>query len=254
MKEDWFDKPAEISRRIVDSDAYRIYQRLLTLDTNFFIFDRNYKDLKLAIDYCVKPEHIHKLFDHNDSQRVLLHMVRYLHNYLASAKSLVEHTRILIKDWYRQTDFIEEYNSQIKERFEGNPLSGFIEDFRNYALHYSFPLTSLHIDVTLDPETGIAKEERVIFCIQKDALLEWSGWSKGRDYLMKFDQDILMENLVDEYYNQVINFHGWMHKRLEEIHAKELKWLNDMQKRIDELIKTIGYDNQTVPKRDNLKK
>src|SRR3954454_3890374 len=114
--DDWLNNPGEISRRVRDSDAYKRYARLLTLDTNFFVFDRNYRDLKLAIDEFSKAERIPLLFDQSESQIILYHMVRLLHNYLAAAKMLVDHTRTLINDWYRDTQFIDEYKHQVNVR------------------------------------------------------------------------------------------------------------------------------------------
>ena len=238
MTEDWHNNPAEISRRVYASGAYEIYKRLLTLDTNFFVFDKNYQDLKLAIETFSHPDRIPLLFDQNESQLILYHMVRLVHNYLASAKTLVDHTRTIISDRYRQTDFFVEYKEQVKARFANNLLVGFIEDLRNYALHYSLPITGLRLDVTTDPETKV-QTERVTFYIEKKTLHQWSNWAKGREFLRQADKEIVIERLIDEYYQQVFSFHNWMHQRLEEIHAADLQWLKEMNQRVDELMKPL---------------
>ena len=241
MSEKWLNNPSEISKRIHASVAYRIYTMLLTLDINFFVFDKNYRDLKLAIDAFSQPEKIHLLFDQRESQIILYHVVRLVHNYLAAAKTLIDHTRMIINDWYKQTDFLDEYKEQIKTRFTNNELAGFIEDLRNYALHYSLPITGFRIQIIRNPETG-EQSERITFFIEKKCLLEWSNWSKGKGYLQNTDTEIVIEQIVDEYYRQVIDFHGWMHKRLEEMHFTELQGLDRMDKRLKELLKPI-YDH-----------
>ena len=248
MSEEWLNNPAEISRRIHSSNAYRIYTRLLTLDTNFFVFDKNYRDLKLAIDAFSQPEKIHLLSDNRESQIILYHMVRFVHNYLAAAKTLIDHTRTMINDWYKHTDFLGEYKEQIKTRFTNNELAGFIEDLRNYALHYSLPITGFRLQVTMNPETR-EQSERITFFIEKKSLLKWSNWSKGKGYLQTANTEIVIEQIVDEYYRQVIEFHGWMHKRLDEIHFIELQWLDRMDQRLKELMTPI-YDRmeyKTLP-------
>lgn len=238
MTDDWHNNPAEISHRVYKSDAYKKFKRLLTLDTNFFVFDKNYRDLKLAIEMFSQSERIPLLFDQRESQIILYHMVRLVHNYLAAAKTLVDHTRILINDWYKQTDFLSEYKEQVKARFANNQLARFIEDLRNYALHYSLPITGLRLQVTTDPETN-TQTERVTFYIEKATLLRWSNWSKGKEFLRKADKEIVIEQLVDEYYQQVFSFHSWMHQRLEEIHAADIHWLNEMGQQIEELLKPL---------------
>jgi hypothetical protein len=238
MTGDWRNNPAEISRRVYASEAYKTYARLLTLDTNFFVFDRNYRDLKLAIHTFSQPERIPLLFDKRESQIMLCHMVRLVHNYLAAAKTLVDHTRTLVNDWYKRTDFLVEYKEQVKARFADNLLPGFIEDLRNYALHYSLPITGLRLHVTTDPETK-TQTERVTFYIERATLLRWSNWSKGREFLQKADKEIGIEQLSDEYFQLVLSFHSWMHQRLEEIHAADLHWLNEMDKRVQDLLEPL---------------
>lgn len=238
MNEDWLNSPAEITQRVYQSDAYKIYTRLLTLDTNFFVFERNYQDLKLAIEMFSKPERIPLLFDQGESQVILNHMIRFVHNYLAAAKTLVDHTRTLINDWYKETAFLDAYQSQIKIRFANNHLSGFIEDLRNYALHFNMPITGLRIEVRNNPETKV-QTERVTFFIEKKTLIQWSNWAKGKKFLLEADKEIVIEKLVDEYFQQVLDFHRWMHQQLEEIHSAELHWLTEMNQRVQELLKSM---------------
>ena len=238
MTENWLNNPADISNKVYESEAFKKFTRLLTLDVNFFVFDRNYRDLKLASKNFSTPEMIPRLLNKKESEDMLYHLVRLLHNYLAAAKTLVDVTRTLINEWYRKTDFIIEYKEQIKTRFENNKLAGFIEDLRNYALHYSLPITGLRIQLTNDPLTK-EQTERVTFFIEKATLQQWLNWSKGKDYLQKANDEIVIENLVDNYYQEVLAFHGWMHKRLEEIHGDDLRWLNEMGQRMQELLRPL---------------
>jgi len=190
----------------------------------------------MAIDFCSQPDRIGLLFDPKESQLILYHMVRLLHNYLASAKTLVEHTRTVIRDWYKGSEFLKEYKEEVTRRFNNNPLSAFIEDLRNYALHYSLPITGLRVGVVNDPTTH-EQSERVTFFVDKTTLFQWSNWSKGKMFLHLADDEIVIEKLADDYYQQVIEFHAWMHNRLEQIHASDLKWLNDMQQRVNLLLR-----------------
>ena len=73
------------------------------------------------------------------------------------------------------------------------------------------------------------------------------------DYLRKADKNINMEQLVDEYYKQVIEFHGWINKRLEEIHTSDLQWLYEMDQQQQDLVKTItSKEPRSILQRQNL--
>ena len=172
-------------------------------------------------------------------------MVRLVHNYLAAAKTLIDVTRKLINDWYRKTDFIIEYKEQIKARFTDNKLAGFIEDLRNYALHYSLPITSLRITFNNDPLPN-EQTERVTFYFEKATLQQWKNWSKGKEYLRIANDEIVIEEFVDKYYQEVLSFHGWMHKRLEEKHKDDLRWLNEMGQRVEELLKPLRGESTSI--------
>lgn len=236
MEENWFNSPTAIMEKVENSEAYNIYQRSLDLDQNLFVFERNYQDLKRAIEKCSQGEGIDLLWDHHQSQIILHHICRYVHNFLASAMTLVDHTRIIIRENYKGTSFHTEYQDEIDKRFSENPLPQFIKDFRNYALHYSLPITGFRNSVRTNQATG-DQEERVAFFINKSTLLIWLGWKKGKDYLERLDEEISIENLIDDYYKIVFDFHTWLHNRLNEIHQEEFDWLFRMQERITELTK-----------------
>jgi len=61
-----------------------------------------------------------------------LEIVCLLHNYLASAKTLIDHTRILVEELYKNTDFWAEYEARKKETFIDSPLAQFVQNLRNY--------------------------------------------------------------------------------------------------------------------------
>lgn len=237
MKE--VDDPVFLSEQVYASEAYRIRARLETLAVNFFVFERNYHELKKVIEASRHPNNILRLWDVNNRHelRILMNeVIRLLHNFLASAKTLVDHTRALISDWYENTDFLREYNSEVDNRFSNNPVSGFIEGLRNYALHYSLPLTNAKLSVKMK---ALGQEESVKsdFVLVKSVLLHWPKWpQKAKTFLNSAGDEIAVDTLIDNYFRQIAEFHSWMHKRLLEIHETELAWLTEMNKRIQEAL------------------
>jgi hypothetical protein len=72
------------------------------------------------------------------SHKIQTHVGRLFHNFLASAMTLVDHTRVFIKEFYLATALSRTYNER-KRVFEGNNLTRFIQDLRNYMVHRGLP-------------------------------------------------------------------------------------------------------------------
>jgi hypothetical protein len=222
------ENPALLSTAVYQSNAYRTYLRFHLIGTNYFVFARNYEELKKLLLAAQSPDTFQKLWTEDKQEDMLLvkrELIRMLHNFIASAKTLVDHTRAVIEDWYSDTKFLEEYESEVQQRFVGNPVTGFIEELRNYALHFRLPITNARYTVATDPAT----QEQVAtqaFVLDKSELMQWSKWtSKGTPYLVSADVEIVVAEIADHYYQEIRGFHDWMMKRLEEIHSDEIEWL-----------------------------
>ncbi len=218
-----------LSEEIRNSNAIKYEGRIETLGVNFYVFDRNYKELRIFLEVVKKQENILNLWDLRNQHKLdiaISEILRLLHNYLASAKSLIDQTRVVIRDWYRETNFTNEYKTQVNSRFVNNSLSGFIEDLRNFSLHYSLPITHAVLSVQItDPKTGKG-EVNFSFKLIKSALLIWKGWTeKGKTFLSTSNDEIDIEALSEEYYKQILDFHSWLVQRLQEIHKDDLLWL-----------------------------
>jgi hypothetical protein len=234
------DNPASLSAQIYRSTAFQIHLRLVTLETNYFVFARNYGEISQLIKGVQHPDAYDKLWPqdkHEEMMWVLREITRLLHNLVASAKTLVEHTRILINQWYEETEFLTEYQAEVKERFSDHPTVGFVEDLRNYVVHYRLPSTSAHFQVKTDPTTKEQSSSQTI-ALDKPTLLEWSGWtSKSKGYLKDSNDQIVLEDVIDQYFRDVNEFHRWMRQRLIEIHNDELIWLAETSRRVQEMLK-----------------
>lgn len=224
-----------LSEEVRNSNAIRYEGRIETLSVNFYVFDRNYKELRKFLEAVKKQENMLNLWDLRNRHKLdiaISEILRLLHNFLASAKSLIDQTRVVIRDWYRETDFINEYKAQINSRFVNNSLSGFIEDLRNFSLHYSLPITHAVLSVQItDPKTGQG-EANFSFKLIKSALLIWKGWTeKGKTFLSASNDEIDIEVLSEEYHKQILDFHSWLVQRLQEIHKDDLLWLAQMRQK-----------------------
>ena len=168
----------------------------------------------------------------DDLDLVLIELLRYLHNYLASFKTLVDHTRIIMDRDYLDHGFYKDYQSRIYSDFAENPLACFIQNLRNYLLHYSLPSTFSEFNISKDPESG-KEVVQTRATIKKVPMTHWSGWSvKAREYLDNAEDDIELLNIIKEHEDKVRKFNEWLLKSLIDIHSDDFEVLD---KKIEEL-------------------
>lgn len=73
------------------------------------------------------------------SHAVMREAVRRLHNFLAAAMTLVDHTRVMIAEHYTHTQVERNFKKGIEANFASNPMTRFIQDLRNYMVHCGMP-------------------------------------------------------------------------------------------------------------------
>lgn len=231
MKKNGKDDPQDIAEEIHNSDAAQTYALLETLRTNFYFFDRNYSELIKLLGIADNTKGMLEIWDYKNKDKFELlemELMRLVLNFLASASALVDHTRVVIRKIYAETEFSKEYQAQIDARFTDNPTSGFVEELRHFNLHYTYPniITSL---------SGNADNKSIDFSFSfyKPQFENWSGkTSKSKSFLETAEEKIDIRNLVIAYYQQVKEFHEWLYKRLQTLHSEELKWFQEMQNKM----------------------
>jgi hypothetical protein len=179
-----------------------------------YVFYANDKQLKQNLAAFKEPGRAIAIWhDHDQLIMYQLHIVRLLHNYLASAKTLVDHTRILAEELYKGTEFWTEYEAKKKESFIEVPLVQFIQNLRNYTLHKALPFTTA---------TMILAEEPGFDCfinLNLEQLCLWDGWSKkAREYLDNANSEVRLDEIINEYTAIVKDFYDWFKNRQQELH------------------------------------
>lgn len=151
----------------------------------------------------------------------LAEIVRHLHNYLVSNKSLVEHTRNSIRKSYADEPFIDEYRLKVKEIFVNSEVAAFNEELRNYCCHRN----PIGIRTT---QNLIGSEEINEVFILKEQLLKGSSTKSGsKKYIKKFDNEIPLLVPIEAYWGLLRDFNEWLISRLKEYHSSEIyesKW------------------------------
>lgn len=220
------DKAVE---KLMSLNGWLIGEKIERLEISIFIFGRNFEELMRSIESFKKPTSFILLDVRNRDElhEFFKEVTRLLHNYLASAMTLVDHTRILVRELYNEekfAEFNEEYSSKIKVTFAENPLHQFIQGLRNYIVHKELPMVGAIINFN-DINANLT--------VDMSVLSENFDWSKyAREFLKSKDNDEKLETLVTEYFKIVYEFHQWFYSRQLEIHAEEFKEANELKERI----------------------
>ncbi|MBD2134436.1 hypothetical protein H6F47_18860 [Sphaerospermopsis sp. FACHB-1094] len=206
---------------IQQSAEMEIERNLLAWQASFRVFDGNYHEL---IQYLEYPH------EQSENQEVLIDETsRLLHNFLASAGSLVEHTRVIVKRLYSDThQFRKEYDLKKSEELVKNNVQNFIKNLRNYTLHETLPIVELQNSFS----------ENLLLNIQIDVKIikeseHWKSWEDSENYLNKLGDNIKLIDLVKKYYEVIIGFYTWLTERQHnDIHKADLEKLQEMKKGI----------------------
>jgi len=132
-------------------------------------------------------------------------VVRLLHNYLAAAGTLRDHSRRL---WQKHLPSDPEYDERVKATFADSPLCVFVQDLRNYSLHNQLPVAHGHM--TWGTDHGLTPSVKV----RKESLLEsWEWKSLAKEYLSSLEKEwIDLLELIQAYTDTVTHFNDWLAK------------------------------------------
>lgn len=200
---------------------------------SFNIFSGNFAELKKACAIVENPEIGLKLMSESmKGAGVQAHMevMRLFHNFLASAKSLVDHTRTFVDNHYTGTGFKQAYEQKVQAELANDPLMKFIQDLRNYMLHRGLPSGSMSLTITRAPETN-AHDLVTTVSIDKEKLLEWDSWTKpSRAYLATTEKQLKISDISSAYGDRVLAFYEWFDQKLEKHHEDDISAFEKLQK------------------------
>lgn len=118
---------AKIIRRIKECEGEKISHKIEEPHATFFIFSENRKQLLTAISAFEHPPNITTIWKVENRlalRRFHEEIARLPHNYLASAATLIDHTRIFAHDLYQGKPFHDEYKNKIADTFKTSELAG----------------------------------------------------------------------------------------------------------------------------------
>jgi len=225
-----FDDPIDLSKRIESSEGLKVQQKMDWLGTSYRAFVQNYNELKVLLQKFNNPNVALELWTVTNRPQLdafQQEVLRRLQNYLASAKSLVQHARKLADEMLGNTESHKQYDALLKVGFTDSPLVQFVEDLRDYALHNQLPVTSavLHWEKDKELDNSIV--------LELGDMKKWNRWSlRAKEFMKSVGDKANLEAVVSEYSSKVIELHGWLSKKVAEAKAVPLSELDELQERL----------------------
>ena len=156
---------------------------------------------------------------------------RFIHNYVAATKSLVDHTRRLTQR-YGGSPFAVEYE-QRKKLVAAAGATAFVNDLRNFVLHRALPLTGHTVRFQRDP---IEEFESQAY-LQTRSLLEWDGWSsKAKDYLAARGETVDLSAAIEDHMQLVRALYDWLFAQFGELHRVDIDEVNKLVNLYNEVL------------------
>lgn len=221
----------------------RVIEQINRLDVSFYTFNLNHNDMMEAIELLERDDvgkamlKVAAAHDNYTKLRpALKEIVRRLHNFVAAAKTLVEHTRIIAREMFKGHEFMGEYEKAIADTFTNNGLIQFVQGLRNYILHRDLPMSV--IQFTFDVETGKV-QNRVMMDL--DSLRSWDGWKPAAtEYMAATGKDASLGEIISLYTSTVVGFHNWFSEKQRKLHADELAETEKLRLELLENAKQLG--------------
>ena len=143
----------EIFNQILQSEGERLRWQIEGLQASYLVFSQNFVALRAVVEYVESPDNREKFIGihQRDVLKALQQdTMRHLHNLLAGAGTLIDHTRVLVMRLYPADHYFgKEYENKVNEVFGGSGPAGLVKGMRNWVLHrdvlpLKFTIGSLH--------------------------------------------------------------------------------------------------------------
>jgi hypothetical protein len=214
----------------------RSHQRTFTLN----IFRMNAQELIEITRRVNDPDEGLRLMSQNNrevGQQTHREVTRRVHNFVAASLTLVEHTRIFMREHYSNTPIFDRYQAKVDAEFANQPLVRFVQDLRNFMLHNGLPGSEMFMNFQSNPDlpngggvltTGIH--------IRAAQLLAWSRWSApARTFIESSGEFVDIRTFAEAYTDNIVSFHDWLQGELNQFHLADLDELRALQTSMNQL-------------------
>ncbi|PIQ80573.1 MAG: hypothetical protein COV78_04820 [Candidatus Pacebacteria bacterium CG11_big_fil_rev_8_21_14_0_20_34_55] len=209
----------DLHKKIQDCEGYKIHQKLRSLNNTEQIFYGNFVELHSIDKYIKEHPEIIYVKNRDKTDKFQIELARRMHNYLASVKSLVDHTRRLKKHFNFSKKNNDNYDLK-REELLGKSEFYFVQQLREYVQHVELLPTGF--EFRIDRKDG-KDSELITLILFKEGLIGYDGWkSESRSYLKNSIEKIDLISLVSDYTVAINKFYKWFYLEVEMKHKEEL--------------------------------
>lgn len=177
---------------------------------------------------------------------------RHIHNFVAAAKTVVDHNRVLLEERYGEGNILKEISKRISETVGINPVCKFVHDLRNYMVHKGLPNSEMYLHAT-NNGPGEAMHFVTGVRIKTESLWNYSGWTApAKNYINQSNEYIDIGAFTQEYVNEIRKFNDWLDSKLIEHHSKDLIELAQLQEVLANQSNETGSKSAPIDKEDAL--
>lgn len=190
------------------SRTFSVHQRNTHELTSLLQLMETDPEIALEMFQNVRPPEVHDALLGELDQR--------LHNFVASAVSLVDHTRRLFAG-YEGTHMGDAYEER-KNALAAKPVVGFVRDLRNYLLHRSIPF--IGFTVTFGEQM---REPRATMEVSVANLKRWNGWkAPAKAFLEAGGESIKLSEVPGEHTNELNELYEWVFRQFRGMHKADV--------------------------------
>ena len=196
---------------------------------------------KKLLEYSNNPPRLHYNLMADIKSRIQKNALdceaaRLIHNYVASAKTLVDVSRRNSKK-YLSSNLKTKYDKIIFDTFANDPCTQIIHNLRNFMLHVDIPNISNRINIL----TGISS----YLSLPPEKLLNWKEWKKiEKDYLetlIRKDETIIIHEFFLSHIDKIRFITRFLLKAITDSKNKDLSKIYDLHDQILESVKADNY-------------
>ncbi len=224
----------DLSREVYSSEGKVVLDRMYKLRQSVKIFLENGDDLNTAIFQTLS---IHEFLDIRDVQKItalnnkMFQVLRHLHNTVASASSLIDHTRKFHVSFYEKERLIPGYQERINSMFAKHGLSQFVKCFRQYCQHYKMPLVGA---VIFFHDNGSSYSQAMT--LTKSDLVEFPSWTTAaKEFIESQPDKINLQIVMQSYREHILVFYRWFYSELRNVHASEIAVHNRLMEEVERI-------------------
>jgi hypothetical protein len=212
---------------LVESEEWNLVQDMVTFELSLGIFSMNFRELERALRYHSDFEGNIELFTMRASYKMralMREVLRLLHNFVASAQSLIDHTRVIYRARCEPRKLLSEYRTQVNKRFVEDGLCSFIVGLRQFCQHYRIPAICSRLSFAGEHATS-----SMVLATQD--LLRFSSWRRpAKEFLEGSGDAVDIDWVARAYHDKVLGFYRWFMFELRIAHREEIAALESRQR------------------------